>query len=369
MELNTYDQRLNKLKNFIEEKEVDLLMITSPVNIFYFTGFYSDPHERFMALVLERNKNQPYLFVPLLDFEAAESHSYVREILTVSDSQDPYQVLESKVGRKPTSFGVEKKNMSLYQYERLNQWSPVRDWIDIEGFITSQRISKTPEEITKIKKAIDMIEEVMEAGRKKVQVGMLEIDLLAELEYQMRRVGSDGPSFSTIVLTGKNSSLPHGQPVTTPIENNDFLLIDMGVKTEGYCSDITRTFIVGEASAKQEQMYNTVLESNQKAIESVKINQPLSKVDIAAREWIKRAGYGDYFNNRVGHGMGMEVHEEPSVHEKNADLIKLGMVFTIEPGIYIPNFGGVRIEDDVYVNEKGEVEVLTTYPKKLISVG
>lgn len=359
------EQRLDKLYNYMEEKEMDLLMITSPVNIGYFTGFFSNPHERFMALVLDSKRSEPYLFVPLLDLEAAENQSNVRNIVTVSDSENPFQVLYSKIGRHISSIGVEKNQVSMTQHESLEEMFANVDWIDIKGFITSLRLRKSPKEIEKINKAIQMVEEVMAEGIKRAKIGMTEIELLAELEYQMRKVGSDGPSFDTMVLTGKRSSLPHGVPGQTPIKNNDFLLIDMGVQTEGYCSDITRTFIVGEGTSEQQKIYNIVLEANRKAISSVKNGSPLSQVDSAAREWIRQSGYGDFFNNRVGHGMGLEVHEEPSVHEKNSELISPGMVFTIEPGIYLPQLGGVRIEDNIHVDDEGEAKLLTSFPKEL----
>ncbi|UFT98819.1 Xaa-Pro peptidase family protein [Radiobacillus kanasensis] len=368
MDNQPFHSRLAKLRNHMNNEEIDLLIITSPVNIFYFTGFYSNPHERIMALVIDAERKDEYLFVPLLDFDTAKNASFIQNIVTISDSEDPYQVFASTVSKDASMIGVEKRELSLFQYEQLVSKFPKSNWTDLESFITSLRINKTPDEITKIRSAIHMIEEVMEAGRKVAKVGITELDLLAELEYHMRKIGSDGPSFDPIVLTGKRASLPHGTPGRVAIENNDFLLIDMGVRTEGYCSDITRTFLVGEGTKEQEKIYNIVLEANQKAIEAVQVGESLGKIDIAAREWIKNSGYGDYFNNRVGHGMGMEVHEAPSVHELNTDLVAPGMVFTIEPGIYIPEIGGVRIEDNVYVNENGEVEVLTRYPRELIRI-
>ncbi|WP_245831018.1 M24 family metallopeptidase [Sediminibacillus massiliensis] len=368
MEDQLFRQRITSLKQQMNERQIDVVMMTSPVNIYYFTGFYSDPHERFMALVIDFNTDEDMLFVPLLDLEAAKAESYVQNVITVSDTEDPFQIFFDNVSKEINRFGVEKKQLSLFQYEQIRQRFSEAVWIDMEGLIESFRLHKSPNEIKKISKAIKMIEEVMETGRKQIKVGMTETDLVAELEYQMRKVGSDGPSFSPIVLTGKKSALPHGHPGNAAIAPNDFVLIDMGVKTEGYCSDITRTFLVGEGSKEQEKLYHIVLESTQKAIDAVNTGSTLGSVDDAARSWITQAGYGDYFNNRVGHGLGLEVHEAPSVHGLNQELIAPGMVFTIEPGIYIPALGGVRIEDNVYVNESGEVEVLTSYPKQLIRV-
>ena len=139
----------------------------------------------------------------------------------------------------------------------------------------------------------------------------------------------------------------------------------MGVEKDGYCSDTTRTFVIGEASEKQKEIYDIVLQSNQAGINAVTSGVPLKTFDNAARDVITELGYGEYFNNRVGHGLGIEVHEEPSIHQNNNDIAQEGLVFTIEPGIYIPEYGGVRIEDTVYINEDGESEVLTSFPREL----
>src|SRR5690625_2135348 len=177
---------------------------------------------------------------------------------------------------------------------------------------------------------------------------MSETEFTAELEYLMRIFGADGPSFSTIVLSGEKSALPHGIPGDRKFKKGDFLLIDFGVITKnGYCSDMTRTFVIGEATEKQKEIYNIVRESNQAGIDAFEANVLLKKFDLKLRKIIYDSGYGDYFNNRIGHGLGIEVHEAPSIHEKNEQIAEPGLFFTIEPGIYIPGYGGVRIEDEV----------------------
>lgn len=198
---------------------------------------------------------------------------------------------------------------------------------------------------------------------------MTELDLTAEFEYLMRKFGAEGPSFSTTVLSGDKSSLPHGSPDRKIINKGDFLLIDMDVIIDGYCSDITRTFVVGEETAKQREIYETVLQSTRAGVNTVKSGIRIGDIDIAARNVIKEGGYGQYFNNRIGHGLGIDVHEEPSIHENNNMMTESGLLFTIEPGIYIPGLGGVRIEENVYISEEGNVEVLTTFPTELIRIG
>ncbi|WP_188454753.1 M24 family metallopeptidase [Virgibacillus oceani] len=361
-----YQARLTTLQNNLIENNIDIAMITSQANVFYYTGFNSDPHERFMALIVDNRNQEHTLFVPALDKEIADNASFVKNIIPISDEENPYVKLKDKLGETISHFGLEMKSVSMFQHNQLQAVFPKATYKDIQPFINKQKLKKSRHEIVHLQKAVDIIENVLADGIKKVQVGMTETELAAELEYLMKKFGAAGPSFSTIVLAGEKAALPHGTPGDRPIQKGDFLLIDFGVFTnEGYCSDTTRTFIIGEATEKQKEIYNIVLQSNQAGIKAVKAGVPLKTFDIKARNVIKENGYGNYFNNRVGHGLGIEVHEEPSIHENNDQIAENGLLFTIEPGIYIPNYGGVRIEDEVYINENGEAEVLTSFPKEL----
>lgn len=360
-----YQERLHTLQQRLMNEEISVAIITSPANIFYYTGFKSDPHERFMALILD-NRNQTYtFFVPSLDQEIASQESFVADIVPISDEENSFIKLEKHLGKDVTSFGVETKSVSMFQHQELVTAFPRATYINIQPFIHMQRQIKTRNEIVYAQKAVDIIEKVLADGVKKVKPGMTELELTAELEYLMKIHGALGPSFSTIVLAGEKAALPHGVPGNRKLENGDFLLIDMGVEiAEGYCSDITRTFIIGEASDKQKEIYDIVLKSNQAGIDTIKSGIHLKTIDIEARKVINQSGYGDYFNNRVGHGLGIEVHEEPSIHENNEQISENGLLFTVEPGIYIPGYGGVRIEDEVNITEN-EGEVLTSFPKAL----
>lgn len=360
-----YKTRLDFLRQKMTDEHVSVAMVTSPVNIYYLTGFYSDPHERFMALVIDNQNDSLALYVPALEINAAEAASHIRPIIAISDSENPYAMLQEKLGSHTCSFGVEKKSVTLFQGDRLADRFPNAEFIDIEDWIMSQRLKKTPDDIVRVRHAVDMIEDVLRRGIEKFHPGMTELELTAELEYQMKVLGAERLAFATTVLSGKRSALPHGSPGPRKIERGDFLLIDMGVFIDGYCSDMTRTFIIGEGTDKQVDIYNTVLEANRKAIAAVKTGIPLGDVDRAARHHIEASGYGAYFTHRVGHGLGLEAHEAPSIHGGNTSPIEPGLLFTIEPGIYIPEIGGVRIEDDVYIGPDGGVEVLTTFPKEL----
>ncbi|MFA1820978.1 M24 family metallopeptidase [Virgibacillus oceani] len=362
-----YQVRLNALLENLNQKELDLAIVTSPANVFYFTGFHSDPHERFMALIVDNWNKEFTLFVPALDKEIAATESFVKNIIPISDEESPFSKLKSELGKVvKRNIGLEMNVVSMLRHNQLQATFPEASYDDIQPYINKLRLNKSRNEVIHLQVAVDIIEKVLAEGIKKVHIGMTEAELAAELEYLMKKFGAVGPSFSTIVLAGEKAALPHGTPGDRALKKSDFLLIDFGVLTkDGYCSDITRTFIIGEATDKQKEIYNIVLQSNQAGLSAVKAGVPLKTFDIEARNVIKRNGYGDYFNNRVGHGIGVEVHEEPSIHEKNDKIAEKGLFFTIEPGIYIPDYGGVRIEDEVYINEDGEAEVLTSFSREL----
>lgn len=362
---NEYHHRLHALQNYLIKEDIDVAMVTSPANVFYYTGFNCDPHERFMALIVDNRTNEFSLFVPTLDEEIAAKESFVTTIIPISDEENPFSKLQSKLGGNISYFGLEMKMVNIFQYYRLQNILPEAYHVDIQSFINLQRMKKSTIEVGYVKQAVEVIEKVLADGIRKVGIGITELEFTAELEYLMRKFGADGPSFSTIVLSGGKTALPHGAPGNRRFKKGDFLLIDFGVIKDGYCSDITRTFVIGEATEKQKEIYDIVLQSNNAGINAVKSGVALKTFDIEARNVIREKGYGDYFNNRVGHGLGIEVHEEPSIHGKNEQIAEAGLLFTIEPGIYIPNYGGVRIEDDVYINDVGEVEVLTSFPKHL----
>ncbi len=355
--------RLSQLRSFMEEQKADAVLVTLPMHVYYLTGFNTNPHERFLGLVIPRD-GEPVLIVPALDKDAAMAASSVTNIQTHSDTQNPYQVLKQALPAGIAKLAVEKSHLTMQIYERMVDELDIAAFVDVEEPLRQMRLKKSPEEASKIRKACEVIEEVLRQGLSRVKAGVTEADMVAELEYLMKKLGSQGPSFSTMVLSGANSALPHGKPGTKKIEHGDLLLFDMGVYLNGYVSDITRTFAVGDINERQKEIYDAVLRANLAAIKEVRPGVTLAHLDQTARDVIVESGYGEYFTHRLGHGMGMDVHEYPSVHGANQDKLVSGMVFTIEPGIYLPGVGGVRIEDDVFVTDNG-VELLTSYPKEL----
>ncbi|UKS27158.1 Xaa-Pro peptidase family protein [Paenibacillus sp. HWE-109] len=361
-----YEMRLHKLRGYLEKERIEIALITNPTNIYYYTGFHSNPHERFMGLIVDLGRARESMILPALDLEAAQQHAFVRELIPCSDSENPYNLLREQVGRtRIGALGLEKKAVNLHQVEQLQGLFAGLQVMDIEPFIIKERLVKSEQDLVSIRRAVDIAEKVLESTVQNVRVGMMEQELAAELAYKMRMFGGDKPAFESIILTGKRSAMPHGKPGACAIQENDFVLFDFGVYMEGFCSDITRTFLMGEGTKEQSTIYETVLTANLAAIQAVKVGFPYGTIDQAGRSVIAAMGYGAYFNNRIGHGLGMDLHEAPSIHGESEMLIEPGHVFTIEPGIYLSSLGGVRIEDDVYVHPDGHVEVLTRYPKQL----
>jgi len=355
--------RIEQLEQSMNEKGWDSLLVTDPKHVYYLTGFASDPHERFLGLLLVRGE-EPTLIVPALDAEAANAASSVKNIVTHGDTDNPYALLQRLFKGSIGTLGIEKEQLTVARYEELSAAVSAKQYADIGPLLRSMRVNKSPEEIKRMKHAMELIEEVLRQGLKSVKTGVTEIEIVAELEYLMKKLGAQGPSFETMVLSGPKTALPHGTPGDRKIQHGDLLMFDMGVYADGYASDITRTFAVGDISPELKKIYNAVLEANLQGIQAIKPGVTLASVDKAARDAIENAGYGPYFLHRLGHGLGMDVHEYPSVHGNNADLVQPGMVFTVEPGVYVAGLGGVRIEDDIFVTDNG-VEVLTSYPKEL----
>lgn len=361
-------RRMKLISHLQTDLNVDVALIIFPLHIYYFTGFLSDPHERFFALVVDTKTEKTTLFVPALDIEAARQVVDVNELIPIQDSENPYHILKNHLPNELDSIAVEKSSLSFLRYEHLKALYPDATFVNVEHFIHRERMRKSPDEIQHVKKAIEITEQGLKNTIEKVVSGLTELQIKAELEYQLTMLGSDGLAFDTVVLSGDQSALPHGTASHRKVNEGDFLLFDVGVRVNGYHSDITRTFVVGKSNNKQKEIYEIVKNANERAIERVEVGIPLKEIDIAAREYIAEKGYDQYFPHRIGHGLGLDVHELPSIHQENEEKVEAGFLFTIEPGIYILGIGGVRIEDNIYVTEQGKVEILTNYPKTLIEI-
>ncbi len=358
--MHIFGERRNQLISKMKVEGIEAALIMNPSSIYYLTGLVSNPHERFLGLFLFADGNIS-MIAPALDLETAKA--YLDHVIGYSDSEGPISAIKHLLGNiKVKFYGVEKEYITLERSEWLRDIVPDIKFASISTILHTMRSIKDTQEIDFLRKAAHMVDQVVTEGIKSIRRGITEMDLANELELIAKRLGSPKMSFETSVLSGAKSAAPHGKPDSSPIVEGEYLLLDLGVMYKGYCSDITRTFIVGNGTDKHKEIYELVLLANTRAIEHTKAGRALKELDSIARKTISDGGYGEFFTHRLGHGLGLEIHEYPSVHGENVDLIQSGLVFTIEPGVYVPGFGGVRIEDDVLVTESG-VEVLTRYPK------
>lgn len=359
-------QRLQHVMNWLQTTEKEAAFITSTSNVFYLSGFYCEPNERLLGLFVFQEK-EPILICPKMEEGKARTAGWNYEIIGFNDTDNPWEMVSHSIraqGIHVHTLAIEKEHMNVQRYEALCSLFPTATFTAAEEKMQELRLIKDEKELSILRQAAQMADYAVELGVSQIAEGKSEMEILSTIEYEVKKRGITKMSFSTMVLTGANSALPHGEPGDNKIKRGDFVLFDLGVVIDGYCSDITRTVAFGDISEEQSRIYNTVLTSGLHAIDICKPGTSIADVDRAARSVIENAGYGDYFPHRLGHGLGISIHEYPSLTDVNKNTLRKGMVFTIEPGIYVPNVGGVRIEDDVYITDTG-VEVLTKYPKEL----
>nr|WP_263325434.1 Xaa-Pro peptidase family protein [Neobacillus sp. Marseille-Q6967] len=360
------NHRLKKLQTWMKENEIEVSFITSSENVFYLSEFFSNPHERLLALVVFQEK-EPFLVCPGMEIHDVKRSGWAHEIIGYSDIDNPWDLIHNSINKRINAVkkaGIEKEHMNVERYEHLLQLFPNASFVSAEEKLRMLRMIKDEKELKIIEEACALADYAIEVGCSEIKEGKTELDVLNAVEYALKKKGVTEMSFSTMVLTGANAASPHGNPGQTKIQQGDLVLFDLGVVVDRYCSDITRTVAYGEINDKQKEIYDTVLKAQLAAVEVSKPGKTAAEVDLTARRIIADAGFGEYFPHRLGHGLGISVHEYPSMTETNQLVIEEGMVYTIEPGIYVPNVAGVRIEDDIYITADG-AKVLTKFPKEL----
>ncbi|WP_077327487.1 M24 family metallopeptidase [Virgibacillus siamensis] len=362
--------RIDTLLHEMKTNDLESMMVTSAANFYYLSGYYTDPHERVIAVYISK-LHDPVIMVPSMEEEDARNAGWKYDIIGYQDHENPWDLLLSYLKRNdsiPASVGLELNHLSVERFEHIKSIFPKAVFTDTQGILANLRVLKSKKEYTLLKEAASLADFGVETGIKAIQEGVAEQSIIAKIEYELKKQGVQGMSFSTMALSGSKTASPHGNPSMKKIEKGDLVLFDLGVIFEGYCSDTTRTVAYKSITPEQEKIYNTVLEAENKAIEASVIGTPVGKIDLTARNHIEQAGYGKYFTHRIGHGLGIETHEYPSMHSKNELPLKPGMCYTIEPGIYVPDTGGVRIEDMIFMTENG-AESLTKFPKELQIIG
>ncbi len=346
-----------KAKEFLRSQPFDALIISNFRNRRYISGFSGSAG---LLLLL------PDKVVLLTDFryvEQAKQEAPGCEI--VQHGSRIYEDAANFLARC-SSIAYEENYVTVETFKKLQTSIPDKEWLPTN--LDLLRTVKDQEELSLLKNAVDIADRAFARLLPELRTGMAEIEAAALLEFYLRQEGASGTSFPTIVASGERSSLPHGQPTDKVFAAGDFVTFDFGAVYKGYCSDITRTVVIGKASEEQKKVYGIVLAAQLKALAALKPGITGKEGDAAARDVITAAGYGQYFGHGTGHSVGLAIHEEPRLSPSCAALLEPGMVVTVEPGIYIPGWGGVRIEDMVAVTGDG-VRILTATPKQLLELG
>ncbi|ULG73620.1 M24 family metallopeptidase [Macrococcus brunensis] len=350
------NEKLNGLRELLASEELNGIWISNPENINYLTGFLSNPHERLLSLLI--TDSELTLFVPKMEVESAKK-VFDGNIIGYLDTENPYLIQSFEL----TSLGIESEHLTVARLAELQSHFAVEDTVAIDQTIKEMRNIKTDDEVSILKQAAQYADQAVQIGVDHLKVGITEQEVVRIIENNMLQIDDiTAMSFETMVLFGDNSANPHGTPGSNTLKEGDYVLFDLGVVYKGYCSDITRTIPFGAPSELHQRIHAIVTEANKRAIEKVAPGVKIADIDAAARDYINDQGYGEQFPHRLGHGLGISVHEFPDISSTNEDVLQEGMVFTIEPGVYVPGEVGVRVEDDLLVTEDG-YELLTHYSK------
>lgn len=348
--------KISQLQEALIQKGLDAAYISDPMTIGYLTGFNEDPIERVMALLVFPD-SEPFLFTPALEVEAAKATGWDHPVYGYLDHEDAYAMIADHVKAivaHPIKWGIEQSHLTVFRLLALQKQFPDAKFdTDLTPTIQHLRLIKSDDEIAKLHEAGKWADFMLEEGFKNLKLGRTEQEVAANLEYELKKHGVMHTSFDTLVQAGAHAANPHGATSQNKIENNELVLFDLGCVVDGYCSDVSRTVAVGTLNEKQADIYKVCLEAQLSAQAAVKPGITAEELDKVARDVITKAGYGEYFIHRLGHGLGMSDHEFPSIMEGNDLVIQPGMCFSLEPGIYIPGVAGVRIEDCVHVTEDG----------------
>jgi len=351
------DKQAKLIDLLFKKEEIDSILLTSMDDIFYLTEFTGSEASVIVS------KDGIYFFSDFRYETEANDEVKNAEVLIYKDKFKEIKNFVKTMGLR--KIGFEPKSFSYDLYEKYkNGFKTYAELKPLKKGISSLRVLKNNEEIEKIKKAARIAETSFNNTLKLVKEGVSERFLSLRFEFNARKLGAERLSFDTIAASGIRGAMPHGKPSDKLIRKNELITFDFGIVSNGYCSDETVTVSLGKAAKKQKEIYQIVYDAQRYAFEKIKPSVPLKEVDKAARSFIEKKGYGKYFGHGLGHGVGINVHEEPVVSFKSKGICRENMVFTVEPGIYIPNWGGIRIEDMIVV-KKGGCEKLTYIRKEL----
>lgn len=363
-------QRFEKLIRLMNAANIDAIAVNPGYSLRYLTNLDFHLMERPTVMVI-RNDGKLVIILPKLESTRAEKVFSKDQIFTFSDNpstwNDVFISALSSLNLSKNTIGVESTRLRVLEYQFLKNALPESKVIAADDVFANFRMIKDESEVNKMKRAAVIAQTALLETIKESVVGKTEKELASLLTINLLKQGSGELPFPPIVASGANSADPHATPTDRIINSGELLLFDWGASYEGYASDITRTFAVDEVDPAFQQIAEIVHKANQAGIHSGKPGVTAGSVDQSTREIINKFGYGEYFIHRTGHGLGLEAHESPYIFAENTQILEPGMVFTIEPGIYLPRKGGVRIEDNVVITEDGAIS-LTDLPRELIKI-
>jgi len=356
-------RRLTALAEGLSAAHMDGLLVTGAANVRYLSGFSGSS-----ALLFVTQRESLLITDFRYQTQAAEEVGDLAQVVIESQSlwtglwQQLMQLGSVEVAGFESAHLVHRDFQRLLESGSRWQWRPTIDLVE------TLRERKDENELAQIRDAVAAAERALQLVLSTVRVGMTELEIAGALELALRQEGSDGFPFPSIVASGPHAALPHARPTTRRLVKGDFLLLDFGARVGGYCSDITRTFVMGSPSAEQREIYDVVRLANERAVNAVRPGMTGRDADSVARGYIQDRGFGELFGHSLGHGIGLEVHEAPRLAKTAEGPLVEGAVVTVEPGIYRPGWGGVRIEDDVHLGAGG-AQVLTRFTRELIEIG
>lgn len=354
---------LKRLEPVFETCGVDAILVTDPYNLHYLTGFTGEG-----IAFLSRDSGTIVTdsrYTLACEQSAGARGFEVCEISTEKGYVAFAQELTDRAGA--TTIGFENGSISYAKYARYREGLPEVTWVKLEEALDELRFVKTDEEIEYMRKAAHIADAAFLRTLPYIKPGVTELEITARLEFEMKMGGADGLAFDTIIASGYHSAMPHAVPDEKRIEEGDFVTMDFGCKYRGYCSDMTRTIVVGKASERQKEIYELVLRAQLAAEEALHAGVVGKDIDRIARDIFREAGMDQYFGHGLGHSVGLFIHEEPRLSVREERTILENMIETVEPGLYIPGFGGVRIEDMVAVTADG-IDILCESPKELMEL-
>jgi Xaa-Pro aminopeptidase len=355
-------QRLARLVGQLGEARVDAILVSGIANIRYLSGFTGSN-----ALLLVTGSDQTLITDPRYATQVTEEVTSGIQILVDNESlwKGLFRAMARQGALRVVAF--EGAHISFRDHERLLEGGARWQWRSLEDLVESLRHSKDLGELELITAAAEIATSALDVFVGQVRAGMTELQMAGVLEKALRDAGSEGFPFPTIIASGPRSALPHARTSDRVVKQGDLILVDFGAVYRGYCSDITRTFVAGTAGQREREVHRVVRQANENAAVGIRAGMKGKDADLIARSHIERAGFGPHFGHGLGHGIGLEVHEAPRLSHRVEASLPPAAVVTVEPGIYIPGWGGVRIEDDVYLSSDGP-KILTRFTRELVEL-